>query len=218
MALRAVVVGRGLGGMAAAVALAQAGIDVQVYEQAQQLTEVGAGVSTPGPKPWRTPEQGAGGTAPRAAPASARDRLRRWDYLGPLACHGAEVRLAPPGSPEQGTYLRQAVEGGSGGGNGARSAREQDRRERRHDGDARDGPGGRPAGIQPPGGPDGQPHTSTFSPAATEPGRLGSAWASTLMDGPRCRRRRSAARRRAARTRPPAGPGGGAPTASEPAR
>jgi salicylate hydroxylase len=31
--------------MAAAVALAQAGIDVQVYEQAQQLTEVGAGVS-----------------------------------------------------------------------------------------------------------------------------------------------------------------------------
>jgi salicylate hydroxylase len=31
--------------MAAAVALAQAGIDVQVYEQAQQLAEVGAGVS-----------------------------------------------------------------------------------------------------------------------------------------------------------------------------
>ena len=45
MALRAVVVGGGLGGMAAAVALAQAGIDVQVHEQAQQLTEVGAGVS-----------------------------------------------------------------------------------------------------------------------------------------------------------------------------
>ncbi len=45
MALRAVVVGGGLGGMAAAVALARAGIDVQVYEQAQQLTEVGAGVS-----------------------------------------------------------------------------------------------------------------------------------------------------------------------------
>ena len=45
MALRAVVVGGGLGGMAAAVALAQAGIDVQVFEQARQLTEVGAGVS-----------------------------------------------------------------------------------------------------------------------------------------------------------------------------
>ena len=45
MTLRAVVVGGGLGGLAAALALAQAGIDVGVYEQAQQLAEVGAGVS-----------------------------------------------------------------------------------------------------------------------------------------------------------------------------
>jgi 2-polyprenyl-6-methoxyphenol hydroxylase-like FAD-dependent oxidoreductase len=45
VALRAVVVGGGLGGMAAALALTQAGVDVQVYEQAQRLTEVGAGVS-----------------------------------------------------------------------------------------------------------------------------------------------------------------------------
>ena len=45
MALRAVVVGGGIGGIAAAVALARAGIDVQVHEQAQQLAEVGAGVS-----------------------------------------------------------------------------------------------------------------------------------------------------------------------------
>ena len=45
MALRAVVVGGGIGGTAAAVALARAGIDVRVYEQAQQLAEVGAGVS-----------------------------------------------------------------------------------------------------------------------------------------------------------------------------
>ena len=45
VALRAVVVGGGIGGIAAAVALARAGIDVQVHEQAQQLAEVGAGVS-----------------------------------------------------------------------------------------------------------------------------------------------------------------------------
>ena len=45
MAVQAVVVGGGIGGIAAAVALARAGIDVQVHEQAQQLTEVGAGVS-----------------------------------------------------------------------------------------------------------------------------------------------------------------------------
>ena len=45
MALRAVVVGGGIGGMSAAVALNRAGIDVQVHEQARELTEVGAGVS-----------------------------------------------------------------------------------------------------------------------------------------------------------------------------
>ena len=45
MPLRVVVIGGGLGGVAAAIALTQAGIDVRVYEQAQQLTEVGAGVS-----------------------------------------------------------------------------------------------------------------------------------------------------------------------------
>jgi 2-polyprenyl-6-methoxyphenol hydroxylase-like FAD-dependent oxidoreductase len=42
VALRAVVAG---GGIAAAVALARAGIDVGVCEQAQQLAEAGAGVS-----------------------------------------------------------------------------------------------------------------------------------------------------------------------------
>jgi salicylate hydroxylase len=45
VALQAVVVGGGIGGIAAAAALTQAGIDVQVHEQARQLAEVGAGVS-----------------------------------------------------------------------------------------------------------------------------------------------------------------------------
>ncbi len=45
VALRAVVAGGGIGGIAAAVALARAGVDVRVYEQAHQLAEVGAGVS-----------------------------------------------------------------------------------------------------------------------------------------------------------------------------
>jgi salicylate hydroxylase len=45
VACGAVVVGGGLGGLAAALALARAGIDVGVYEQAQQVAEVGAGVS-----------------------------------------------------------------------------------------------------------------------------------------------------------------------------
>lgn len=45
MALNAVVVGGGIGGVAAALALHRAGVNVRVYEQAAELTEVGAGVS-----------------------------------------------------------------------------------------------------------------------------------------------------------------------------
>jgi salicylate hydroxylase len=43
--LRVVIVGGGIGGLAAANALLQRGIDVRVYEQAAALTEVGAGVA-----------------------------------------------------------------------------------------------------------------------------------------------------------------------------
>ncbi|MGI9146921.1 MAG: FAD-dependent monooxygenase [Chloroflexota bacterium] len=43
--LRVVIVGGGIGGAAAANALLQRGLDVQVYEQASALTEVGAGVA-----------------------------------------------------------------------------------------------------------------------------------------------------------------------------
>jgi hypothetical protein len=43
--LRVAIVGGGIGGLAAANALSQRGIDVRVYEQAEQLAEVGAGVA-----------------------------------------------------------------------------------------------------------------------------------------------------------------------------
>jgi salicylate hydroxylase len=43
--LRVAVVGGGIGGVAAAVALLQRGMEVRVYEQAPALTEVGAGVA-----------------------------------------------------------------------------------------------------------------------------------------------------------------------------
>ena len=38
------VIGGGIGGLTAALSLLQAGFDVQVYEQARQLREVGAGI------------------------------------------------------------------------------------------------------------------------------------------------------------------------------
>ena len=43
--LRIAVVGAGLGGLTAAVSLRQAGFDVDVYEQAPELTEVGGGIN-----------------------------------------------------------------------------------------------------------------------------------------------------------------------------
>ncbi len=43
--LRVAIVGGGIGGVAAAVALLRRGLDVQLYEQAPALTEVGAGVA-----------------------------------------------------------------------------------------------------------------------------------------------------------------------------
>jgi ribulose 1,5-bisphosphate synthetase/thiazole synthase len=43
-ALRVAIVGGGIGGLAAANVLSQHGIDVSVYEQAERLAEVGAGL------------------------------------------------------------------------------------------------------------------------------------------------------------------------------
>src|ERR1700678_3434735 len=44
MTLPVAIVGAGIGGLAAALALTRRGIDVDVYEQAPQLHELGAGV------------------------------------------------------------------------------------------------------------------------------------------------------------------------------
>jgi salicylate hydroxylase len=79
VALRAVVVGGGIGGIGAAVALARAGIDVGVYEQAQQLTEVGAGVSL-APNGLRMLERlGVGEGIRRAGSRYAAAQLRLFD-------------------------------------------------------------------------------------------------------------------------------------------
>jgi flavin-dependent dehydrogenase len=45
--MTAAVIGGGIGGMAAAISLLRAGVDVQVYEQAPEQKEVGAGIQIP---------------------------------------------------------------------------------------------------------------------------------------------------------------------------
>ena len=45
MSLRIAIIGGGIGGLTAAVALRQAGFEVDVYEQAPELTEVGGGIN-----------------------------------------------------------------------------------------------------------------------------------------------------------------------------
>ena len=77
-ALRIAVVGAGLGGLTAAVALRQAGFDVDVYEQAPALTEVGGGINL-GPNAARVLYQlGLGAGLDREAVRPVSTHQRRW--------------------------------------------------------------------------------------------------------------------------------------------
>ena len=53
-ARRIAIVGAGLGGLAAAIALRRQGFEVLVYEQAPELSEFGAGINISPNKPSRT--------------------------------------------------------------------------------------------------------------------------------------------------------------------
>jgi salicylate hydroxylase len=76
--LRIAVVGAGLGGLTAAVALRQAGFDVEVYEQAPELTEVGGGINM-GPNAARVLYRlGLGKGLDREAVRPLSTHQRRW--------------------------------------------------------------------------------------------------------------------------------------------
>ena len=70
--LRIGIIGAGIGGLSAAVALHRAGFEVDVYEQAAELTEVGGGINM-GPNAVRVLRRlglGAGSTATAYARSS----------------------------------------------------------------------------------------------------------------------------------------------------
>jgi salicylate hydroxylase len=72
------VIGAGIGGLAAAVALRQAGFDVDVYEQAPELAEVGGGINM-GPNAARVLYRlGLGEALDREAVRPASTHQRRW--------------------------------------------------------------------------------------------------------------------------------------------
>ena len=84
--LRIAVVGAGIGGLTAAVALGQAGFEVDVYEQAPALTEVGGGINMGRTRPasstgwawaWRALPEGGQAAAGARVPHDDGDDVRR---------------------------------------------------------------------------------------------------------------------------------------------
>jgi salicylate hydroxylase len=77
--LRIAVIGGGIGGLTAALALCQAGFEVDVYEQAQELTQIGGGINM-GPNAARVLRRlGLGPGLDREGVRPIRTHQRRWD-------------------------------------------------------------------------------------------------------------------------------------------
>jgi salicylate hydroxylase len=90
--IRIAIVGGGIGGLTAAIALLQAGFDVQVYEQSRLLSEVGAGINI-GPNASRLLIRlGLGAECAKVAFRSQWFHQRRWD-------DGRTLTHIPVGAP-----------------------------------------------------------------------------------------------------------------------
>lgn len=91
MTLRIAIVGGGLGGLAAALFLRKAGLDVTVYEQAPELREIGAGIVVPPNMVRPLSELGLADNLPAfAVRLEAAWEFRRWEdgrvlFVQPMA-------------------------------------------------------------------------------------------------------------------------------------
>src|SRR5262245_15317739 len=75
---RIAVIGGGIGGLAAALALLQRGVDVNVYEQSAELREVGAGISISSNGTRVLDALGLGEALARVQVVSSRRNIRHW--------------------------------------------------------------------------------------------------------------------------------------------
>src|SRR5215831_2696735 len=92
------IAGGGVGGLAAAVALRQAGFDAQVFERAPELREVGAGITVQNNAMLALRRIGLEQAVGERGEAIGRASLLRWDgkLLSSLALGGLERELGAP--------------------------------------------------------------------------------------------------------------------------
>src|SRR5260370_34805103 len=91
------VVGGGIGGVAAALSLLRAGFDVQVFEQAPALTEVGAGIQISPNASRLLHRLGLGDALDRTGVRPAAVHQRRWD-------DGRTLQRAPLGEAAEAAF------------------------------------------------------------------------------------------------------------------
>jgi salicylate hydroxylase len=97
MSLKVIVIGGGIGGTAAALALARIGCDVRVYEQVKAKAEVGAGIQI-SPNATRLLQRyGLGEALKSLAVRPAAIEIRRWD-------NGAMLSQEPLGDAMESAY------------------------------------------------------------------------------------------------------------------
>ena len=95
---KAVIIGGGIGGLAAAIALRQAGAEVNVFEQASALGEVGAGISLWANAIHALRKLGVGEALQAASAPYAIDGLRSWDgtHLTSVSMSTLEDKVGVP--------------------------------------------------------------------------------------------------------------------------
>src|ERR1044071_6439465 len=96
--MKVIIIGGGIGGLSAAIALGRAGVETVVYEQADRLREVGAGLTLWANASKALGKLGAAGGLLAIGSAVARLEVRTWrgDVLASTSFASLERKLGVP--------------------------------------------------------------------------------------------------------------------------